>query len=324
MLIRPTKIGSVAVILVFLGGVSTAFPDSKDRVIQGEGPGLVGAGDQVEFYLRGPLDDQELVNLETVNFRTKSLDDRGMNRTIQDVSVPTLTIYRPEKPAYGGAGIVVCPGGGYRSVVIDREGYAIARWLVQQGITAAVLKYRLPDAETFEKGLPASQMDALDAVRFLRRHADEWNLAPHRIGIMGFSAGGHLAGSTALFGDANDGSCPDFVALLYPVVLMDGEYIHQGSRDRLIGAAPTQDRIAEFSLERGVRAGSPPFFLCHAKNDTAVPVENSVMLANALRTHDVPVELFTVETGGHGFSLGRTPDSSRWPDHFLSWLDQLP
>ncbi len=107
-------------------------------------------------------------------------------------------------------------------------------------------------------------------------------------------------------------------------VLMDGEYVHRGSRERLIGLTPTLDRIAEFSLERGVQAGMPPFFLCHAKDDTAVPVENSVLLADSLRANGVPVELFLAETGGHGFSLGRTTDSSRWPVLFTSWLDQLP
>jgi acetyl esterase/lipase len=290
------------------------------------GDELLRAGSNAEFPLRPTLDDKNTSALspETVIFRAQNLDDRGLNRTVQNIAIPTLTVYRPVHPAHGGAALVVCPGGGYEKVVIDREGYAIARYFEQQGITVAVLKYRLPGQETFAAGLPASQQDALEALRFMRKHAEEWGFAKDRVGIMGFSAGGHLAGSTAIFGDATDGSCPDFVAMLYPVVVMDDPYMHRGSREKLIGPAPSPERIAEFSLERRARAGLPPFFIAHAKNDKLVPVQNSVLLTDALRTADVPAELFLLDTGGHGFSLGRDPDSSSWKDRFIFWLDTLP
>lgn len=261
---------------------------------------------------------------ETVTYRFLHTDDVGFNRVVKDISVPTLTVYRPAVRAYGGSAIIICPGGAYGAVVIDREGFAIARWLQQQGITAAVLKYRMPTAETFVDGLPVSQRDALQAIRFLRDRAKAWNISTDRIGIMGFSAGGHLAGSAAVFGVATDGSRPDFVALIYPVVLMDGPYVHKGTRDNLIGSDPVLKRVEAFSLERRVERGWPPFFIAHAKDDTGVPVQNSTLLADALRANGVPVELFLAETGGHGFSMGRGADSSQWPERFLNWLNNIP
>lgn len=280
-------------------------------------------GSLAEFILPHlPSGDVPLADpAETVTFRTKSLDDRGFNRTLQNVAVPTLTVYRPENPAPGGATVVICPGGGYRAVVIDREGHAIARWLQGRGITAAVLKYRLPGPETFSSGLPVSQQDALEALRFMRRHVEDWGLTANRIGIMGFSAGGHLAGSTAVFGTVEDGSRPDFVAMLYPVVAMGDPEAHRGSRERLIGPEASAERRAGFSLELCARSDMPPFFLCHARDDTAVPFQNSTLLAEALREKGVGVDLLITETGGHGFSLGRDPDSARWPDRFLDWVN---
>jgi acetyl esterase/lipase len=218
----------------------------------------------------------------------------------------------------------MCPGGGYSYVAIDREGHAIGRYFSERGLTVAVLKYRLPGPETAQAGLPLSQQDALAAVQFVRSRANAWGIDPRRIGIMGGSAGGHLAGSVGVLGEAGNGSRPDFVALLYPVVCMDGPYVHAGSRKQLLGAAPTAERVAEFSLERRARAGLPPFFLLHARDDQGVPPQNSELFAAALREKGVPAELLLVATGGHGFGLGRDAESGRWTDAFLAWLDQLP
>ncbi len=142
--------------------------------------------------------------------------------------------------------------------VVDREGHAIARYFAANGLVAAVLKYRLPTSDTFEKGIPRSQEDAMEAVRHLRRRANDWQINERRIGIMGFSAGGHLAGSTTMLAKVNDGSRPDFAVLMYAVTLMHGEHMHVGSRDRLIGPSPSAARVAEFSLEKRVRADLPP------------------------------------------------------------------
>jgi acetyl esterase/lipase len=277
-----------------------------------------------ELPLRAPLPANTPQSTEEVVYRHNGYDDRGFNRVVQKISVPTLTVFHPAKAAHRGAAFIVCPGGGYSYVAIDKEGYAIGRYFSERGITVAVLKYRLPDAEATKDGLPYPQQDALAAIKLVRSRAQAWGIDPQRIGIMGGSAGGHLAGSVGIIGDNAEGTRPDFVALLYPVVCMDEPNVHMGSRKNLIGAAPTSERIEEFSLEKRARAGLPPFFLVHAKDDKGVPPANSEMLAAALKEKGVPAELLLVETGGHGFGLGRAPESARWKDAFLVWLDQLP
>jgi len=288
----------------------------------------IAPGDHAEFPLRPSpakaIKGAPAPEAEKITFRVGNYDDLGLNRTIENIQTPTLTVYRPATPAHRNAAMVVCPGGGYAIEVIDREGHAIARHFTREGLTTAVLKYRLPKADTFAKGLPASQQDALEAIRYLRRHAEEWQIDAGRIGIMGFSAGGHLAGSTAMLGKADDGSRPDFAAMMYPVVLMHGEHMHKGSRERLLGLPPTTERMEYFSLEKQARPGLPPFFLCHARNDQAVPLPNSQMLADMLQKAQVPVELVVVNSGGHGFALGRDEESSRWTKMFLTWMDSLP
>jgi acetyl esterase/lipase len=277
-----------------------------------------------EIPLGAKLPDKTPPATEEVVYRFNNLDDRGFNRVVQKISVPTLTVYHPAKPAHRGAAFVMCPGGGYTYVAIDREGHAIGRYFSERGITVAVLKYRLPDPAATPTGLPSSQQDALAAVRYVRSQAKAWGLDPARIGIMGGSAGGHLAGSVGVLGDAADGSRPDWVGLLYPVVCLDGPYAHKGSRTRLLGATPTAERVAEFSLERRARAGLPAYFFVHAKDDTGVPPQNSELFAAALKEKGVPAEVLLVATGGHGFGTGRDAESGRWKDAFLTWLDRLP
>ena len=279
-----------------------------------------------EIPLGPPMPANTPQATEEVVYRFNSLDDRGFNRVVQKITVPTLTVYHPAKAAHRGAAFVMCPGGGYSYVAIDKEGYALGRYFSERGITVAVLKYRLPDPAVTKDGLPLSQQDALAAVCYVRAHAKEWGIDPQRIGIAGGSAGGHLAGSVGVLGEAANGSRPDFVALLYPVVCMDGRYVHKGSRAKLLGATPTTAQLAEYSLEQRARPGLPPYFLVHAKDDTGVPPQNSELLAAALKDKGVPAELQLVATGGHGFGLGRGPGtpSDTWKDAFLTWLDKLP
>lgn len=277
-----------------------------------------------ELPLRPSVGSKAPQSVEEVVYRHNNYDDRGFNRVVQKITVPTLTVYRPAKVAHRGAALIVCPGGGYSYVAIDREGHALGRYFSERGITVVVLKYRLPDAEATKDGLPYSQQDGLAAVQFVRSRAKEWGIDPKRIGILGCSAGGHLAGSIGMLGDAASGLRPDFVALLYPVVCMEGPNTHQGSRTKLLGAAPSAERLAEFSLERRARPGLPPYFLVHAKDDKGVPAANSELLAAALQEKNVPAELLLVATGGHGFGLGRDAESARWKDAFLTWLDRLP
>lgn len=277
-----------------------------------------------EFPLRAPLPANTPQTTEEVVYRHNGYDDRGFNRVVQKITVPTLTVYHPAKVAHRGAALVVCPGGGYSYVAIDKEGYAIGRYFSERGITVAVLKYRLPDVEVTKDGLPFPQQDALAAIKLVRSRAQAWNIDPKRVGILGGSAGGHLAGSVGIIGDAAEGTRPDFVALLYPVVSMDEPNVHMGSRTKLLGATPTAERLTEFSLEKRARAGLPPYFLVHAKDDKGVPPANSELLAAALKEKGVPAELLIVAKGGHGFGLGRDAESGRWKDAFLTWLDQLP
>lgn len=282
-------------------------------------------GQTVEEYpLRPPVPKAAEAPPEETTYRLSGLDDRGFNRVVRRVSAPTLLVYHPDAAKSLGVGLVAIPGGGYNGIVIDREGHALARFFQAKGITVAVLKYRLPQVETFAAGLPAPQQDALEAIRFVRQHAAAWKLRPDRVGVVGASAGGHLAGSTAIFGRLDDGSRPDFVALLYPVVTLAGPWAHAGSRQNLLGETASPARVSEFSLEQRARRDLPPFFLAHARDDKTVPVENSTMLATALQQAGVPVESFIVATGGHGFALGRGEESARWKDRFLHWLEAWP
>ncbi len=290
------------------------------------GPGAWARAQSVEeLLLRPPVIDAKATPLvEEISYRQSSYDERGFNRVIDQVAVPTLTVYRPEHPAHRGAAVVICPGGGYQYVVIDREGHMLARYLQQQGITAAVLKYRLPQPERTESVLPLPQQDALAALQLMRTQASAWELDPTRIGILGCSAGGHLAGSAAVLGRTDAGSRPDFVVLLYPVVCMEGPYVHAGSRQKLLGTTPDPEQVEAYSLERRARPDLPPHFLVHARDDRTVPYQNSELLATALARQGVAAELLLVQSGGHGFTLGRDAESARWKDAFLAWLDRLP
>lgn len=257
---------------------------------------------------------------ELVTFRTKHLDDRGLNRSIRNISQPTLTLFLPEQPRHRGV-VIICPGGAYAAVELDREGLSVARYFASQGLACAVLKYRLPLPAETPGALPRSQEDALSAIRYLRKHGAELGLSG-RVGIMGFSAGGHLAGSTAFLGKGE--SRPDFLVMLYPVVSMVESCAHPGSRRNLLGDAPAVSALETFSLERRAGRDWPPVFLAHARDDKVVPFENSRLLAEALQKQGAAVEWWPVASGGHGFSLGRGPDSDSWKERFLAWLDALP
>jgi len=224
--------------------------------------------------------------------------------------VPTLTVYLPDATKASGAAMVICPGGGYGHLA-NHEGEHYARWLNELGITGYVLKYRLG---THGYQHPAMMQDATRALRLIRFRAAEWKVDPKRVGIMGSSAGGHLA-STLLThfdsgkGDAVDpvelqGSRPDLVVLCYPVVTLTDPFTHKGSRQNLLGTNPPAALVQELSAELRVTSNSPPCFIWHTFEDKAVPVENSLQLAAALRRVKVPVDLHIYERGGHGIGLG--------------------
>jgi acetyl esterase/lipase len=240
---------------------------------------------------------------------------------------PSITIYLPAPEKATGTAIVVCPGGGYGMLAIDHEGEQIAQWLIGEGIAAFVLQYR--HAPLY--GHPYPLMDAQRAVRTVRNGATKWNLKPDRIGILGFSAGGHLTASTGVLNeggipDATDpidreSARPDFMVPVYPVITMQDDYTHKGSRKNLLGESPDPALVERYSLERQVNANTPPAFLVHTSEDQAVPVENAVQLYLAIHHAGVPVEMHIYEKGQHGLGLGGgNAEFATWPGHLLAWL----
>lgn len=245
---------------------------------------------------------------------------------VSAVHTPTLTAYRAPERGNTGTAVVVCPGGGYRRLASDKEGTAVAAWLNSLGVSAFVLKYRL-----YEYGHPAPLRDVLRAVRLLRSDPARWAIAPDRIGVMGFSAGGHVAASAGTLFDSPEGRTgaaldgvsarPDFLVLVYPVITMNAPFAHAGSRDSLLGPGAPQAALDRLSLERQVTARTPPTFLVHGGTDQSVPPENSVQFFTALRRAGVPAELHVFERGGHG--VGLEPNHgpiSDWPKRCAEWL----
>lgn len=236
--------------------------------------------------------------------------------------IPTLTVYRPDEGTGSGAAIVVCPGGGYGGLA-GHEGKDYAEWLAKHGITAFVLKYRLGSAGYRH---PVMLGDAARAVRTVRARASEWNLDAKRVGIIGSSAGGHLA-STLLthFDEGNAGatdeidrqsSRPDLGILCYPVISL-GEFTHQGSKRNLLGENPPEELIKLLSNELQVTTNTPPTFLWHTMEDAAVPAQNSMLFAMALQKHKIPYELHIYEKGRHGIGLA---NGHPWTEQCLRWL----
>ena len=249
---------------------------------------------------------------------------------VKNIHNPNLTVFQPEQP--NGAAVVICPGGGYAIIASGLEGYPVAKRLNEAGITAFVLKYRLPTTGDGDFKHPVPLSDALRAIQWVRFHAAEYKIDPGRIGIMGFSAGGHLAACAGtLYAKYNFGadeiskvsSRPDFMCLCYPVISTNKEFAHGCVRSPLL-ADCTEEQEVEMSCEQNVNAQTPPTFLVHAMDDSGVLPQNSIVMKEALKEHGVVVELRLYEKGGHGFGLGRNgTDSTQWPDEFIDWLRSL-
>ncbi len=244
---------------------------------------------------------------------------------------PTLTLFpAPEKRANGCA-IVICPGGAYWIEAMSLEGYRVARWFNKLGVSCYVLKYRLPDGKLPPSGVPWPLQDVRRAVQIVRTHARQWHINPHRVGVMGFSAGGSvasLAGVHWLPGnpDAADpldhfSTRPDFLVLGYPVISMMPGITHPGSQDGLLGKTPPLDLEQYFSSELNVTPLTPPTFMFYAHDDTTVNHQNEKRFYAALQRNDVPAKLVEFKHGGHGFGLGlKGTDSTGWPKACAAWL----
>lgn len=245
----------------------------------------------------------------------------------EDADRPTLTIYQPAIPQATGTAIVVCPGGAYGGLAMDHEGHQVARLLTSRGVAAFILKYRLGPRYRH----PAMLQDVLQAIRTVRAGAERYRVRPDRIGVMGFSAGGHLASSAATLFDRGDGSTakaigrtssrPDFAVLVYPVIVMGGEVTHTGSQTNLLGPSPSPELVARLSTEKQVTTDTPPTFLFHTDEDEGVPAENSILFYLALRKAGVAAELHVYEKGHHGVGLAPgDPVLRSWPERLFEWM----
>ncbi|MCE5186844.1 MAG: alpha/beta hydrolase [Planctomycetaceae bacterium] len=249
-----------------------------------------------------------------------------------DKDIPQLIPCLPERP--NGAAIIICPGGGYARLAMDHEGHQIAQWFSSQGIAAFILKYRLP-TDGYRHPIPL--LDAQRAIRMVRAGAEKWKLMADRIGILGFSAGGHLASSAGTHfespvqlenqkRDAIDSlSCrPDFMVLIYPVISMQQGTTHAGSRNNLLGENPPQQLIDLMSNEKQVTPQTPSTFLVHAFDDKGVITQNSIFFYEALRQADVPTEMHIFLKGGHGFGMRpQTGPAAQWPRLCVEWMGQM-
>ncbi|MDH6311961.1 acetyl esterase/lipase [Parabacteroides sp. PFB2-10] len=241
-------------------------------------------------------------------------DGAGFN----NVTDARLFVYLPAAKKANGQAIVICPGGGYSGLAMQHEGYQVAAWLNERGIAAIILKYRMPAGHYT---IPAK--DVFRAIEITRERAAEWHIATNKVGVMGFSAGGHLA-STAATHFTSPKNRPDFAALIYPVITMDQQFTHGGSRRNLIGDTPSEGLIAAYSNELRVSANTPPTFIAYSDDDTAVPAENGIRFYQAMKTHKLPCEFHIYPTGGHGWGWR---DTFKYKDEFRAsferWLKEI-
>jgi acetyl esterase/lipase len=251
----------------------------------------------------------------------------GNDAFLFNVTKPTITPYLADKSIANGTAVIICPGGGYAGLSMDNEGSSIAKAFNKIGITAFVLTYRLPsDSIMIDKTIGPLQ-DAQRAIQIVRQQANEWSIDPDKIGIIGFSAGGHLA-STAIthfdkvvIANKNNTSLrPDFGILIYPVITM-GPKTHKGSKDNLIGKNASQDLVDLYSNEKQVTASTPPTFIIAAEDDQIVPVENTLMFYYALLSNKVKAEMHVYPAGGHGFGLNNKTTKDLWFDRLTEWMD---
>jgi acetyl esterase/lipase len=241
------------------------------------------------------------------------------------VTIPTLEIYLPEKDKATGAGVIICPGGGYSVVVYQGEGISTAKEFAKNGVAAFVLKYRLPDDSTMLDKKIGPLQDAQQAIKVVRENATKWGINPSKIGIIGFSAGGHLASTEAthfkvpLIENGNNTSLrPDYQILVYPVISMQDKLTHADSRTKLLGKDPSKADVDLFSNELQIDDNTPPAYLTHAADDKVVDVDNSINYFENLRHHNVSVEMHIYPKGGHGFIFRH----KGWMEPLLNWMKE--
>lgn len=281
-----------------------------------------GRSQQVLPLYQGQIpNSKKAVNQETVT------PNKSMGPIVQRVSEPTLEVFLPPGDIASGTAVIICPGGGYHALLIKREGQDIARALNKKGVAAFVLKYRLPDDRTMPDKSIGPIQDAQKAIQTIRQRAEEWHINPNKIGIMGFSAGGHLAATAGthfnhafIENQSNVSLRPDFMILVYPVISFTDSIGHVGSRTYLLGEHPSKDQIKFYSNELQVNSKTPPSFLVHAIDDKVVPSKNSLYFYEALRNNGVSGELHLYEKGEHGFLTA--PPFDEWFGRCLYWMKE--
>lgn len=239
------------------------------------------------------------------------------------VTKPTLEVYLPEKEKASGTAVIIIPGGGYGVVVYQGEGISTAKQLARNGIAAFVLKYRLPDDSIMQNKTIGPLQDAQQAIKLVRENAGKWGIDANKVGVIGFSAGGHLASTVAthfqnpvIENAAKTSLRPDFQVVVYPVISMQDSLTHRDSRKNLLGKEPTKELLDQYSNELQVTSNTPPAYITHAADDKTVDVDNSIAYFESLRHHNIDVEMHIYPRGGHGF-IFRQPD---WMEPMLLWM----
>ncbi len=278
-----------------------------------------------------PIWTKEIPNrVETDEKEVKDAKEILRFRWVQE---PILEVFLPAKRSATGKAMLIFPGGGYQFLAYDWEGTDVAKFLNAKGVAAIVVKSRLPNSKSLTEAYKVPLQDAQRAMRITRANATKWNINSDEIGVIGFSAGGHLASTLGTHyneivyakQDSIDeiSARPDFMALLYPVITMKAQ-THQGSKNSLLGKNPSEEKVKAFSNETQVTTNTPPTFLVHATDDTVVPVENSLLFYAALKANKVPATLFVYPKGGHGFGLGLHDEFLKdWPNQLMTWMLSL-
>ncbi len=323
---RSLLLGAAAAVTTSSVRAQTPAPGA-DTVVA---PDLLQPSATIDLWPGGAPGMADPAPVEIVNER--STDPTYADRAVSGIAVPRMVVFRPPEP--NGAAIVLTPGGGYKNIVIDKEGHELARWLAARGVTVFVLYYRLP-GEGWSDRANVALADAQRAMRLVRRHAADYEVDPDRVGAMGFSAGGHVCADlaarfeSAVYRPVDDAdrlsARPTLAAPIYPVISMSAPLAHAGSRSNLLGDSPSPADEEAHSPHRNVPEGAPPHFLLHAEDDGAVPVANSLALRAALVQRGVPVETHLFAHGGHGFGLRYTAGKpvAAWPSLFLEFAKSV-
>ncbi|ETZ19112.1 alpha/beta hydrolase [Pedobacter sp. V48] len=275
-----------------------------------------------------PLYQGKVPNSKSVKNEEQRVANSDVDSLTSNVSVPTLSVFLPPKGMANGTAVVICPGGGYHVLLTKREGSDAARAFAKMGVTAFVLKYRLPNDKTMLDKSIGPLQDAQQAIKIVRKRAKEWGIDPKKIGILGFSAGGHLAATAGthfntLVIENGEGISvrPDFMLLINPVISFTDKIGHIGSRDNLLGPSPTEEKIRLYSNELQVTAETPPTILIHSDADKVVPVANSVEFYSALKENKVSGELHIYAKGEHGFLTA--PSFDEWFGRCIFWMKSM-